>query len=336
MTRRSWQAFACMAALAAAPSAAWAEASEIRFVRQFSMGYLQFNVMEREGTVEKHAKALGLGDIKVTWQIINGPNAVNDALISGSVDVVAGGVPGLVTLWSKTKNTAIKVKGISAFTSQPFFLNTRSANVKTIADFTAADKIAVPSIKTSVQAVVLQMAAAKQWGAANYAKLDNLTVPMSPPDATVAIMSGAADITSVFSVPPYQAQQLEREGIHTVLKSYDVFGGPHTFTVGWTTTRFHDENPKLYQALILAMREATDRVNQDIKSASQYWIDANKSKIPLEKVMKIAGDPPVRWTMVPEQSKKFADFMQSVGTIKEAPASWKDMFFPEVHDLPGS
>jgi hypothetical protein len=28
--------------------------------------------------------------------------------------------------------------------------------------------------------------------------------------------------------------------------------------------------------------------------------------------------------------------MASVGSIKEAPKSWKDMFFPEVHDLNGS
>jgi NitT/TauT family transport system substrate-binding protein len=33
---------------------------------------------------------------------------------------------------------------------------------------------------------------------------------------------------------------------------------------------------------------------------------------------------------------KFATFMQAVGSIKAAPANWKDMFFPEIHDLPGS
>jgi NitT/TauT family transport system substrate-binding protein len=40
--------------------------------------------------------------------------------------------------------------------------------------------------------------------------------------------------------------------------------------------------------------------------------------------------------MAPENTMKFANFMYSVGSVKDAPKSWKDMFFPEVHDLSGS
>ena len=47
----------------------------------------------------------------------------------------------------------------------------------------------------------------------------------------------------MFSVPPFQFQQLEKAGIHTVLNSYEVFGGPHTFTVAWTSSQFRDKNP---------------------------------------------------------------------------------------------
>jgi len=28
--------------------------------------------------------------------------------------------------------------------------------------------------------------------------------------------------------------------------------------------------------------------------------------------------------------------MYKIGSIKVKPASWKDMFFPEIHNLPGS
>ena len=324
-----------MALLLAFATQAAAEAPEIRIVRQFSMGYLQFNVMEREGLIEKHAKAAGLGDLKVQWTIISGPAAVNDALLSGQVDIVAGGVPGLLTLWAKTRGTALAVKGISAFTSQPILLNTRNPNVKTIADFTAEDKIALPSVKVSIQAIILHMASAKLWGQGQYAKLDNLTVAMSPPDSTIALLSGSG-ITSVFGVPPYQTQQLETPGIHTVLNSFDVFGSPHSLTVGWTTSEFRNKNPTIYKALVAALREATDRVNADLKTASQYWIDANKAKIPLEKVVAVAGNAPARWTMVPENTVKFVEFMHTVGTIKEKTADWKDLFFPEIHDLPGN
>jgi len=90
-----------------------AGAQEVRIARQFSMGYLQFNVMEHEKLLEKHAAALGLKDVKIVWTIFNGPDAMNNALISDSVDIVAGGVPGLLTLWNRTRGTANEVKGIA-------------------------------------------------------------------------------------------------------------------------------------------------------------------------------------------------------------------------------
>ena len=326
-----------LAAIAAASfAAAPASAQEVRLARQFSMGYLQFNVMEHEKLLEKHAAALGLKDVKITWAIFNGPDAMNNALISDSVDIVAGGVPGLLTLWNRTRGTANEVKGISALSSQPFLLNTRSDAIKSIADLKETDRIAVPAVKVSVQAVTLQMAAAKQYGAKNFAKLDPLTVSMSPPDATIALLSGSGEITCVFGVPPFQQQQLEKPGIHTILNSFDVMDGPHTFTVAWTTARFRDKNPVLYKALIAALKEATAIVDKDRARAAGYWIEDVKSKLPLDKVTAVVSGPQVQWTMTPLATMKYAGFMASVGSLKEAPKSWKDLFFPEVHDLPGS
>src|SRR5436305_13047502 len=255
---------AVLSVIALAPLfAGTARAQEVRIARQCSMGYLQFNVMEHEKLLEKHAAALGLKDVKITWATFNGPNAMNNALISDSIDIVAGGTPGLVTLWARTKGTANEVKGISALSSQPIYLNTRADHIKTIADLKDSDRIAVPAVKVSLQAVLLQMAAAKMHGMANYGKYDALTVSMSPPDATIALMTGSADITCVFSVPPFQQQQLEKPGIHTVLNSFDVMDGPRTFTVAWTSARFRDKNPMLYKALIAALKEATEMVDKD-------------------------------------------------------------------------
>ncbi len=323
-------------ALTAFAATAVAQAPEVRFARQFSMGYLQFNLMEKHQLLEKHAKAAGIPEVKVVWATFNSPAAMNDALLSGSVDIVSGGVPGLLTIWARTQGTPNAVKGIATFSSQPILLNTRNPNVKTIADFTEQDKIAVPAVKISLQAMMLQMAAAKQWGQANFAKLDPLTVGMSPPDATIAILSESAGITSVFSVPPFQFQQLEKPGIHTVLNSYEVFGGPHTFTVAWTSSQFRDKNPALYKALITAFTEATEMLNKDVREASQLWIDNVKSKLTVEKVAEIAAGKQVKWTMVPENTLKYAEFMHAVGTIKMKPADWKELFFPEIHGLPGS
>jgi NitT/TauT family transport system substrate-binding protein len=328
----------CIAALFAAlltvPAAA--QVPEIRLARQFSMGYLQFNVMEHQGLIERHARALGLPQVKVSWLTFNGPAAVNDALLSGSLDVAAGGTPGLLVLWSRTRGTAQEVRGIAAMSSQPFLLNTRNPDVKTVADFTDKDRIAVPAVKVSIQAIALQMAAAKAFGPANFARLDTLTVSMAPPDSTIALLSGAGEVTAAFSVPPFQQQQLEKPGIHTVLNSYDVMDGPHSFTVAWTSARYREQNPLLYKALLAALEEATDIVNRDRRAAAALWIEDSKSKLPLDFVDKVVSGPQVRWTMVPENTMRFARFMQSTGMLKVAPASWQDYFFPEAHALNGS
>ncbi|HKA71668.1 MAG TPA: ABC transporter substrate-binding protein [Xanthobacteraceae bacterium] len=327
---------ALLAALAAATTSAAAQVPEIRLARQFSMGYLQFNVMEHQQLIEKHARALGIPEVKVSWHTFNGPNAMNDALLSDTIDIAAGGTPGLLVLWARTKGTPQEVRGISALSSQPFLMNTRNAAIKTVADFKDTDRIALPAVKVSVQAITLQMAAAKAFGAGNYGKLDPLTVSMSPPDATIALMSGGGEINTVFSVPPFQHQQLEKPGITTVLNSYDVLEGPHTFTVAWTSARFRDRNPALYKALYAALQEATDIVNKDRRAAGALWISDSKSKLALDFVDRVVSGPQVRWTMVPENTMKFARFMASTGTLRAAPASWRDYFFPEIHDADGS
>jgi NitT/TauT family transport system substrate-binding protein len=325
------------AALGAALTApALAADQEIRLAQQFSMGYLQLNVMQHEQLIEKHAKALGVSDPKVSWFKFNGPTAVNEALISGNVDIGSGGVPGLLTLWARTKGTPQEVRGISALSSQPFLLNAKNPAIKTITDFKDSDRIAVPAVRTSVQALTLQMAAAKQWGPKEFEKLDPLTVSMTPPDATVALLKGGAQITAAFSVPPFQFMQLDDKEVHTVLNSYDVMGGPHTFTAIWTSKKFRDESPKMYKAFVEALKEATDRVNADKRKAASYWIEDSKSKLPLDKATEIVSGAQVHWTMVPENTMKYFDFMASVGRLKAKPESWKDYFFPEAQGLKGS
>jgi NitT/TauT family transport system substrate-binding protein len=323
-----------LVALCASPSQA--APTQVRLAKQFSMGYVQFNILEHSRLIEKHAKALGLGDVQVTWTTFNGPDAMNLALISGDIDVVAGGVPGLLTAWARTKGTPQEVKGVAALSSQPFLLNTRNPNIKTIRDFGDGDKIAMPAVKVSVHAVTLQMAVAQLYGKENYSKLDHLTMSLSPPDSTVGLLSGGGAFNSVFSVPPFQYQQLAAPGIHTVLNSFDVLGGPHSFTVAWTTRKFHDGNPKLYQALIDALKEATQILNGDKRAAAALWVEDSRSKLSPDLVYKILDNPQVKYTLTPENTMKFATFMHEVGVLKVKPVSWKDYFFPEIHDLSGS
>src|SRR5471030_2845216 len=84
------------AALACAAFAACSFGQEIRFARQTSIIFLQLYVIEDQKLVEKHAEKLGLKNVKTSWATFNGANMMNDALISWNVDVVTGGLTGML------------------------------------------------------------------------------------------------------------------------------------------------------------------------------------------------------------------------------------------------
>ena len=46
-------------------------------------------------------------------------------------------------------------------------------------------------------------------------------------------------------------------------------------------------------------------------------------------------NPDYEYTLKPEKVFKTATFMNQIGTVKKRPASWKELFFPEVHSLNG-
>jgi len=311
-----------------------AELAEIKVAQQYGISYLPLMLMEEQKLIEKHAKAAGV-DVKVGWAKFAGGNVMNDALLSSSLQFASGGVGPLVTLWARTKGN-LDVKAVSAINSMPLFLNTRNPNVKTIRDFTEKDKIALPAVKVSIQAVTLQMAAEKAFGEGQQGKLDALTVSLSHPDAQVALLSGASEITAHFGSPPFQYQQLEKPGIHTVLNSYDVLGGPATFNVVWTTSKFRSENPRLYDAFVKALDEATAIINKDKKAAAEAYLRISKDKDTVADILAMLNDPAIVYTTTPQNVMKYVDFMNKIGSIKVKPDSWKDLFFPNIHGAAGS
>lgn len=312
-----------------------AEVTEVKLARQFGIHYLPLVVMEHEKLVEKHAKELGLGNLKVIWAQLSGGASVNDALLSGAIDFTAGGVGPLIQIWDKSKGI-VDVKGVAAVSDVPMTLTTRNPNVKKLEDFTGGDRIALPAIKVSMQAVTLQMAAAKIWGDGNYEKLDKLTVSMKHPDGLAAMLSGQGEITAHFTAAPYDFMELQDRKIHKVLDSYEVYGGPATLIVLYATQKFHDQNRKVYGAVLKALETATEMINKDKRRAAEIYLKVTKEKTTLDDMVKMLNDPQINFTPTPSRTLPVAQFMQRIGRIKNLPASWKDLFFPEIHNRPGS
>lgn len=320
---------------ATAPLAS-AVTGELRIARQYGIGYLQIMLMEHDRLIEKHAQALGAGAVTITWRTFGDGSFANDAMIAGDLDITAGGLGSFLTLWDRTRDT-LGVRGIAALDSMPMLLNVRNPKVRDIGELTEADRIAVAGVKVSSQAVTLQRAAAERWGDASFSRLDPLTVNMPHPVALQALVSGRGGVTAHFSSPPFQYEELAHPGVRTILDSYQVWGGPQTFILAWTTARFRSANPKLYAAFLAALTEATASIRRDPRRAAEIYraMTGNKGMTDAELVAMLA-DPRIRFTLTPERVVPFAAFRVRIGTLREAPHSWQDLFFPEIHDLAGS
>ncbi len=330
-----WLIAAGAAALLALPPLARAEVTEIKVAEQYGIGYLPLMIMEEQKLIEKHAKTNGIPDLKVGWAKFAGGNVMNDALLSNSLQFASGGVAPFVTLWARTRGN-LDVKAVAAINSMPLLLNTRNPNVKSLRDFTDKDRIALPAVKVSIQAITLQMAAENAFGDGQQGKLDPLTVTLSHPDAQTALLSGQSEITAHFGSPPFQYQQLKSPAIHTVLNSYDVLGGPGTFNVVWTSSKFRAENPRVYDAFVKALDEAIGQINADRRAATETYLRISRDRDTVQDILAMLNDPAIVFTTTPQNVMKYVDFMLKTGLIKVKPDSWKDLFFPNVHALSGS
>ena len=318
------------ALLASLATPSRAETGTIKIGKQYGLPYIQFVMMEDQNLIEKHAKLQGLPDLKVEWATLGGPAQINDGLISGAIDIGAIGLPNLITLWEKTR-TNVKVRAIAGLNFMPLILLTRDPKLKTLRDYGEKDRIAVPSVKISMQAILLEMAVAKEFGDANYEKLDPLTVSMGHPDAFAALNSGT-EVGSHFSSAPFQNRQLKMPGYHQVVSSYDIIG-PHSVSCISMTTKFHDENPKTVAALLGAMREATAWIKSDKKAAAEAYLRVTKDKMPVEEMMAILNDPTMVITIVPKGADKISEFLAKVGRVKAKPDRWQDYYFGDVDKL---
>lgn len=325
---------AAIAALTLGISAGAHAEGRIRIAQQFGIGYLILDVVQDQKLIEKYGKQQGV-DIKVEWNSISGATAMNEALLAGALDVVSAGVPPMLTLWDRTRGRQ-NVKAIASLGSMPNYLLTNNPKVRTLQDLSDKDRIAVPAAGVGYQSRTLQIETARVFGKADYKRFDNISVSLSHPDATVALISGGSEIDTHFSSPPFQYQALENKNVHKILSSYDILGGPATFNVLYTTQKFHDDNPKTYKAFYNALVEAAQFIRANKAKAADTFIRVQKSKLAPGFVRKIIEDPEIDFTVSPQRSYVYADKLYDIGVLKNRAASWKDYFFEEAYAQPGS
>jgi NitT/TauT family transport system substrate-binding protein len=325
---------ACALALTlglAAP--ALAETKEVRITHQPGLIYMPVILMEQNKLIEKHAAAAGLGDVKVNWITFTSGGASVEALVSNNVDFVTSGATNLLLIWDRTKGG---VKGLAGSGGAPMLLVTRNPDVKTLADFSEKDRIAVPTVKISTQAVLLQIAAEKQLGDAGRNKLDPITVQLGHPDAVGAVLSPNNEVNSHFSLPPYQQMELKDPRVHTVLNSFDVVGAPLTNAVVFGRRAFVDGNPKTTEAILAALEEADKLIKDDPKKAAEQYLAATKEKLTVDELVDMMKQPGVVFETTPYGTMLQAEHLAKAGVLKTRPKDWKEFFFPAIHAKQGS
>lgn len=311
-----------------------AQTRTVRLAKQFGIGYLPLTIMEERKLIEAEGKRLGL-DLRTEWVQFTGGTPMNEALVSGNLDFASGGVGPLLTIWARTQ-TNLGVKGVAALNSMPLYLNSINPSVKTIADFTEKDRIALPAVRTSIQAVTLQMAAEKTFGPGQHGKLDPITVSMGHPDGHAAMMTGKSEVSAHFTSAPFMYQQLADPRVRKILDSYEVLGGPHTFNLVWTTGRFTQENGKVVQAFVAALDEAMKFIASQPADAASLWAKAENSRMAPGEVERLIRLPENEWTTTPKKVMAYAEFMSRTGLMATKPAAWQELFFEHIHAQPGS
>lgn len=329
--RRALASLFGLALALSAAQAAKAEVSEVRIARQPGLVYLPMIIVEQKNLLEKHAKALGLPELKANFLTLTSGGASSDALISGNVDMVMSGTTNMLLLSDRTRGD---VKGIAGVGGTPMLLVTRNPDVKSLKDFKSGDKIAVPTVKVSTQAVLLQIAAKKQLGNAN--ALDAYTIQLGHPDAVAALSSPSNEVNSHFSLPPFQERELQIPGVHTVLNSIDVSGGPLSNAIVYSRKAFVEANPNVVKATIAALDEAAELIKSDPKGVLELYKAATNDKSSVEEMAETIKQPGVVFSTTPYGVMLQANHFFETGVIKTKPNSWKDFFFPAVHDRPGT
>lgn len=327
-------AFALAACIAIAAPAG-AEVKEVRISKGYGILYLPLMVMEQRKLLEKKAAEAGLGEIRTTWYLFDGGNVINDAMLAGTLDIAGTGAPGFITLWAKSKGTRAEVVGVSGMSGTLLTLNTINPDIKSLKDYTIKDKIALPGIKTSLAAVVLQMAAAKELGKDKWNAVDNSTVGLPHPEAYTAMMSGKTEVTSHFASPPYSTMELRDKRVHSVVNSIDALG-PITLDVVFAPKKFIDENPKTTAAFLAAFDEACDIIAKDRNGAAKDFQASLKAKLTTEEALEMVSDKNTTFSATPTGMMQFANFMADVGSIKIRPAKWSDMFMPALAGRAGN
>ena len=324
-------ALSCLARPSVAPAQA---AHAIRIGRIQGVNFLPTHVMQKRGLVERHAARLGLQGARAEWIDFPGGGNATDAMLAGNIDVVNAGPGNLLLLWDRTKGG---VKGIVSNSSLPTKLISRDDRLRRLTDYGASDRIALPTVLVSTQAILLQIAAEKLYGPENWRHFNAGTVQMGHADGYVAMRNPLHEVRSHFTSPPYIDRELKDvPGAHVVTTSAEILGSDLSTAINYATTRYVAREPVMVQALIDASAEAVAAIKADPAAAARDYLELSRDRLEEAELIDLLRQPDMVFETRPVGTKTFADFLARIGTLRTRPERWTDYFVDQAASLAGS
>ena len=318
--------------LSALGGPARAETNAVRIGLQYGLVYLPVMIAQSEGLFDKRAKAAGLDGLSVTLTRFSGSTAMNDALLSDSVDLGTLGSAGALIAWDKTRGRQ-QIKSLYALTSVVYTLFTGKPGVTALKDFAFGDKVAVPAFN-SPQAILLRVAAARQLG--DPAKADTLMVSLPHPDATAAMRAGQG-IAGYFSTPPFTQVLRADPKLRAIMTSTGLIGEGDTTAATLNAKQgFVEANPKVAQAILAGMEDAVALIRSDPKRAAAIYLASEQVQIDQGQVEAILTDGSLVYDVAPKGMVNLAKAMAAQGFLRKVPGDWQEIFFPALKDRDGS
>ncbi len=332
-TRRGFLSLAALGALPAGTARA-EPGSLLRVARIQGVNFLPTHVMQRRKLVEKHAARLGIPDARAEWFDFPGGGNATDAMLAGNIDVVNAGPGNMLLLWDRTRGG---VKGIVSNSALPAVLVAREDRLRAITDYGPQDRIAVPTVLVSTQAILLQIAAERAYGPAEYRRLDANTVQMGHPDAYIALRNPLHEVRSHFGSPPFVGREMrDVPGAHVVTTSSDILGSPLCTAVMFGTEKYAAREPGMVQALIDASVEAVASVRDDPAAAARDYLALSHDRMTEAELTELLRQPDMVFEAKPLGTLRFAEFLHRIGTLRTKPQRWSDYFVPQAAGLEGS
>jgi NitT/TauT family transport system substrate-binding protein len=324
-----WGAAALAAAVVSPVSAA-----ELRLARTVELAQLPLVVAERQHLIEKAAAARGVDGLVVHW-LDPGRAGGLAQLAAGKADLAVAEPGAFLAARERAAGTPAALAALAAVSRAPYVLVARDPGLRTIRDFRDGDRIAVPG-KSSGPALMLEMAASREWGIGEFARLDRFVVVRSDPEAAFQLRSGQGEVTAHFSRSPYSDDELANPALHRVMDSFDI-AGPHSAALVVAPAAWCAANPALAAAVVAALQQADRFIADQRGAAAELFAAAAKDQVAVvEDLSDMIGDPDVAYSAAPAGVLGLADFLAATGRLAGKPGGWAELACAAGRELAGN